>query len=111
MIYATAIARVLYERQEKMLVSFLHAPADRSLITGDQPIINTRSTPEMPSTDGELYYPLGPKLGMLLSTDTLSPTSRQVQLSASDVESYNRLIVGARYRQLYAASSQDLAGL
>lgn len=110
-IYATAFARALYARQSGSLASFLLAAPERGFITGDQPIINTRTVAcgaRAPSTDVQLYYPLSPRIGLLLSFDASCPTSRQVQLSTSQTETYNRMIAAARDQQLYAVSAEDL---
>jgi hypothetical protein len=108
-IYATAFAHALYARQSNSLVSFLLAAPERGFITGDQPIINVRAMmPGASLTDVELYYPLNPRIGLLLSFDATRPTSRQVQLSVSSTEAYNRMVATASDQQLYAASAEDL---
>ena len=70
-------------------------------LTGDQPIINTfaTATPKIEPDELELYYPVSPKLALLIS----NKTNHDVNCSVEDVLRYNHLIVMQSWENVFAA--------
>lgn len=112
-IYATNIGYALFRRRTMLVASFLDAAESTEFITGDQPMVNVRAgamQPEVPPTELELFYPLSPKLGVMLRFDGERRATRR-QLSAEETSSLNARIARSSLKQLYAASEAALANL
>jgi len=83
-------------------------------ITGDQPVINTQADYKnlaSQSSQLELYYPQGPKLGLLISKDATYAGKEQVEVDEKTVVDLNQLIQRASFEQLYADSEWILKNL
>lgn len=75
-------------------------------ITGDQPVINTRTdySNYEQATDLELYYPISPSLALLITDSNHGGDSHQttVQIQENEVAQYNKLIFDVSDEQIYA---------
>jgi hypothetical protein len=110
-ILATNMAWSLYEDRASFNMVLLKNNTSIELITGDQPIINTHAT-GMNSTEApeklEFYYPISPKLAILITQEHSYGTANKVFLSADEAERYNESIVGQSHSQIYATSKDIL---
>jgi len=114
-ILATNLGFVLYTLRNSVAFTFLDAPAEAEFITGDQPTINVVASDEIqvPPEKLVLYYPLAPRLAVLVRPDRKlgARTMERLALTTEEVLAYNRRIVGASYRQIYATSLVALSSL
>ncbi len=89
------------------LVSFINN-TERSLITGDQPIVLT-SSPSIKNESPDdfiLYYPISPKKAINLTTNKFQ--SKIIELTSSDISMYNQLIFCNKLHQVYSNDSYEL---
>jgi hypothetical protein len=110
-ILATNLGGSLYARRRASRLTFLDAPPELELITGDQPIVNARGggrAIETPPTELEFYYPLTPTRALLMSFDPTSATAERRALTMDETATYNRMIVSASDEQVYARSEAAL---
>lgn len=75
-------------------------------ITGDQPVINTRTdySNYEQATDLELYYPISPSLALLITDSNHGGDNHQttVHIQENEVAQYNKLIFDVSDEQIYA---------
>ena len=113
-IFATNFAWNLYSKREKMKLYLLRNTTSAELITGDQPVVNTYATDTekyQPVDDLELYYPITPRLGILI-TDQLSLRNGEIlELNEDDVAVYNHHIFQNAHDQIYSLSRVSLEKL
>lgn len=97
---------LMNDTQLKLII--LENVSNVELITGDQPIINTFSIGTNLQPNGtELYYPISPRLAVLLTKSDCSSTHRS--LTFEDVEKYNKCIIEKSNLQIFASSKDTLA--
>lgn len=102
-ILATNIAGHIIENREKWILLKLVNASTIPLITGDQPVINIVGKPGTPVTELIFYYPITPKIAILLKEINSFPLeSKEIQLSDEDVIKYNDLIKYHSNKQIYA---------
>lgn len=106
---ATNIAHSIFSHRFYKLV-LMENDSNEALITGDQPVINIASegTYEKEATDVELYYPISPKLAILI-TNKYDHTVKHIE--ADEVKYYNSAIYKHSHEQVYAASKETLEAL
>ncbi|SFS11718.1 Protein of unknown function [Dyella sp. OK004] len=86
---------------------FLRPEGEASFITGDQPVINVRSTLTPPGEapqELDLYYPISPKLAVLVASE---PPDNSY-LSDEDVCEYNLHMQAHSHSQLFAHEAEIL---
>ena len=106
-IFATNIGWSFYAGRDSSRVILLRNDTDAPLITGDQPLINTLSANDgAPPEQLELYYPLAPSLGLLLTEDTARGHAEA--MTRDDVLNYNALIHAAGHHQTFATNTLPL---
>lgn len=113
-ILATTLGWSLYAQRQATRLTFLEVPRGVELLTGDQPIVNTRagrSHGDMPPEDLELYYPLTPTLAVLMAFDQGSFASERREMTVEGVGNYNRMIAAMADEQIYARSENALLAL
>jgi len=106
-IMSTNVGYALWARRSTLRVTFLDAVGDGCLITGDQPIVNTRATggdPSVPPQTLELYYPLTPSLGVLFDFDADARSTTERAIEDDTIASYNQMIVEHSHRQIYGSN-------
>jgi len=88
---------------------FLNNETAAPFIAGDQPVLNMLN----PATtdDLELYYPLSPKLGLILTKDAVKFPHKQRRVSQLEVESYNHAIYSKSDDQVYSSDESYLGSL
>jgi hypothetical protein len=83
--------------------------SNSDFITGDQPVINLRATSlesGIPTTSTELYYPISPKLAILLS-ETFTETELIIN-NDDKIHYYNNFTYNNSVSQVYAANVDSL---
>jgi len=109
-ILATNVAGTIYLERTNWSLVFLENTTTRTFLSGDQPTLNTRGAEALPGQqveELELYYPLLPRLAVLVTRATgLTGTTRT--LRSEDIHGYNHLIVKAAHRQVFSDSREHL---
>lgn len=108
---STNIAWSLYADRKYFKMILLKNSTENNFITGDQPVINTYAIglrPDEAPDKLEFYYPLSPKLAILIKEKSSDNESKCVQLTSDEVDKYNQYIVGQSHSQIYGASDSDL---
>ncbi len=111
-IFSTNLGASLYAGRRKLRLVFLDSPVGTELVTGDQPIVNTRGTggeAGPPPTELEYYYPVTPTRALLLDFDHTKAVREKRTLTEGEVEEYNRMIFVRSDEQIYARSEEHLA--
>ena len=107
-IFATNIGWSFYADRRSFRTLLLKNQSRKELITGDQPVINTRAKALEPPDEIELYYPVSPKLSILVTQNAPIGRSNRIDLDEDDVNKYNLMIVEKSYSQIYASSEEAL---
>lgn len=86
-------------------ISFMHNPTPTELITSDQPVFNIHAVSALGQipADVELYYPVMPKLAIVLSKK-----SHEKTLTQNDVRELNSWVKKMSHEQIYSASQDSL---
>lgn len=82
---------------------------DVPFITGDQPVVNTKVTPETrgePPTECELFYPVSPTRAVVVSE---SKEWTRSELSVEQVLRFNRLMMENSHEMVFASVREQLA--
>ena len=91
---------------------FLENNTAINFITGDQPVINTYTGLEIINPleyePFELYYPLTPKLALLITRNDAFTHKSIYQLNEDDVYKYNDLIFKNSFEQVYSKEKSEL---
>jgi hypothetical protein len=110
-IYATNMGKVFYEERHSHHIFLLKNETQKEFITGDQPVINTYFTgnvnKELPK-EVEFYYPLSPKLAILITKIIYDLLSDKILLNEDEVDKYNLMIIEQSHSQIYASSGKVL---
>jgi hypothetical protein len=87
----------------KFNIVFLENNTNVKFISSDQPVINTRANYSIPDKvdDLELYFPVTPEIGLLLTKDKTEETVFLRSLNQEEVKMYNQLIIDSYEEQLY----------
>jgi len=110
-IFATNIGWVLYAERKVFKMILLKNETVKEFITGDQPVVNTYANigvSKTPPDKFELYYPVSPRVGVLISEREEYNGVQSKLLSESDVVSYNNMIIKNSNSQVYATSKSVL---
>jgi hypothetical protein len=111
-IFATASGFTLFAERAFMKPYLLLNETGVSLITGDQPVVNTLAVDlpaDMAVQDCELYYPLAPNKALIITTSNRFSSGRIAD--ASQAHEFNRLIAVAAERQIFAANEFDFGSV
>jgi len=110
-ILATSMAFTLSLHRDKYRFMFLKT-TDSYFITGDQPVINTFANHNEPrilrDDEFELYYPITPKLALLITMSDKYKINETKELSEIEVKYYNNKIFLASYEQIYSDKKEIL---
>lgn len=110
-VFASNMASELYFDRRDWRLLFLANSSTRPFVTGDQPVINTyavRQPPGKQVDNLEFYYPLSPKLAVLLTETASVPNGHCLSLDLQEVDMYNGQIVRSAHEQVYADSRRIL---
>lgn len=110
-IFSANIGASLNDRRATLRIEFLDAWPDTEFITADQPLVNTCAV-GLPDNVGpdklEYYYPLSPRLAVLLDFDHESPGTGRRSLTPDEVADYNQMLIDEAVEQIYAANEAIL---
>jgi hypothetical protein len=111
LIFATNLGWSFYEERASFRIVLLKNQSRKEFITGDQPVINICDI-KLEKTgipdDIEFYYPISPKLAILVTKNFPSNLSEQIALEEGDVTKYNLMMIAESHSQIYAASEKTL---
>lgn len=109
-IFAANLGWSLYAERKLHQLILLENNTGVPLLTADQPTINIHATGgDQPPERLAFYYPLSPRLAMLLLDEP--PQDRAAfkrEMTAAEVDTYNRLIAERSYEMVFAADPQHL---
>jgi hypothetical protein len=106
-IFATNMAWVFYAERKRFRMVLLKNQTAKEIITGDQPVTNTYAdigVGTTPPENVELYYPISPRIAILISEKEDYQTNQLKILNEQDVVSYNKLIIRNSNSQVYGTS-------
>jgi hypothetical protein len=105
-ILATNVAMTLYRERQFFKLVLLQNQSSVPFIAGDQPVVNTfgsyKKKTALQHKQLELYYPLGPDVGLLITRRLADFPGKIARLTEKEVGAYNRLIINAADSQVYA---------
>ncbi len=107
-ISTTTIAFNMFASPDFRTITFLENNTDLEFLTSDQPIINIQAhnTPTNQAPEKlEFYYPISPKLAILVSQDVKDSS---IELSEEDVEDYNQKLISFSLEQIFSSSEELL---
>lgn len=106
LIYASNLGVCIADNYSAVL---LQSDAD-SFIVGDQPIVNTYFTFDMFTVpnDVELFYPITPKSGLLLTMDSQYVNGEVRKINADEVKKYNSIEFKMSMEQVFAKDRMQL---
>jgi hypothetical protein len=81
---------------------------DLAFITGDQPIINLHGGGEKSPATLSWYYPISPRVALLLPAVDEDPIVSTTSLTSAQVRHLNARMVAASQRQVFAQSRSAL---
>jgi hypothetical protein len=108
-ICATNLGVSFVRERKAYRIVFLKNETAMPFITGDQPVINILD----PKTtdDVALYYPLSPKLAIVLTKDAMKFPNRTRRVTPLEVEVYNHAIYSTSEDQVYSGDEAYLRSL
>jgi hypothetical protein len=108
-ICATAVSVSVFKEKRAYRIVFLRNETAVPFITGDQPVLNMLDPKT--SNDIELYYPLSPRLAMVLTKNVVKFPGRARSVSSLEAESYNYAIYSRSEDQVYSDDEDYLRSL
>jgi hypothetical protein len=106
---ATAVSASLFKEKRAYGIAFLRNETPVPFIAGDQPVLNMLDPKK--TDDLALYYPLSPRLAMLLTKDAVKYPNKARLISQLEVESYNYAIYSKSEDQVYSDDATYLRSL
>ena len=98
--------------QDEYRVVFVNNTGDKNFVTSDQPVINTYISDNMERLlnhdELELYYPLTPKLAMLLTKKAEYLNIESIEANSNDVLQYNKMLSGNAWHFVYGQNKEDV---
>lgn len=108
-IFATNLSYNLH-MDKTMNLFLLINNTNLEFITGDQPVLNTYGVykdGELKDDEFELYYPISPKLAVLISDKNIN--DKVINISDENkINEYNKFIVHSSYEQIFATNEETL---
>ena len=108
-IHGTNIGAGLYRERKAYRIVFLKNATATPFIAGDQPVINMLDPTA--TDDLEFYYPLSPRLAMVLTKDAIKLPDRTRNVAGFEVERYNYAIYSKSDDQIYSSDEAYLRSL
>ncbi len=109
-VFAINIGASIYAERSKFNMILLKNNSPKEFITADQPVINSYVQDGIPTPPEkvEFYYPVSPRLAVLITEDEKKAGMKCSDLNEDDVNIYNKLMVENSLEQLYATSPSIL---
>ncbi len=108
-ILATNVSVGLFRERKAYRIVFLKNETSSPFIAGDQPVLNMLDPKA--TNDLELYYPLSPRLAMVLTKDVARFPDRERNVTLFEVERYNYAVYGNSEDQIYSSDEDYLRQL
>jgi hypothetical protein len=108
-IHATNVGAGLYRERKAYRIVFLRNVTAIPFVAGDQPVINMLDPKA--TDDLELYYPLTPRLAMVLTKNVVIFPDRTRNVTQFEVERYNYAIYSRSDDQVYSNDQLYLGSL
>lgn len=105
------IASALFVERKRRKLILIENSTDVEFITGDQPVINLDGKYPEPTSKLYLYYPISPRLALVLNEVDAEPTFTTETLDAAKVKHLNDLIFKSAFSQIFAASKTSIEAL
>ena len=105
----TNIGADLFRDRKRRKLVVIQNLTSSPFITGDQPAINLKAAHARPPEHLSIYYPISPKVALILGEVDEEPPYRTEGLTAEQVATLNRMIVEASHQQVFANSEGALA--
>lgn len=106
---ATAVSVSLFKEKRAYQIVFLKNETAVPFITGDQPVLNMLDPKT--TNDIELYYPLSPRLAMVLTKNVEKFPDSGRSVSSLEAENYNYTIYSSSEDQVYSNDEAYLRSL
>jgi hypothetical protein len=103
-------ASLFLDRRQRTLV-LIHNRTDVPFVTGDQPAINLKGTRPRAPENLSIYYPISPKLALLLADVDEKPLFPAEGLTPAQASILNGRLFEACYQQVFARSEEPLRAL
>jgi hypothetical protein len=108
-ILATNVSAGLFLERKQYKIRFIENNTASPFIAGDQPVINMLTIHG--TDDLELFYPLSPRLALILTKDIVKFPNRERIASQFEVERYNYAIYNKSEDQIYSNDARYLSSL
>ncbi len=111
-IFTTNMAWSFFAERERFKMVLIKNNTDIPFITGDQPVINTYAQEKLGHDiikEIELYYPVSPKLAILISEKEHFKNETKFCAYEQEVERYNKAICKSSHEQIYADSEETIS--
>lgn len=109
-IYATNMGFGLFADSNKFKMILINNESSMPFITGDQPVINTYAAGGINKavSDVEFYYPVSPRLAILISSKSEYKSVNEFYVSDVDARAFNIAILNSSHEQIYADSEATI---
>ncbi len=110
-ICATNVSYNLFLNRNIYKMILLKHESSKEFITGDQPVFNTYADGKSYEEDIEhleLYYPISPKLAILITKRSRYNGITRVYIKEYEVSQYNQMVIDHSDTQIYATSEEVL---
>jgi Protein of unknown function (DUF4238) len=109
--FAENISAGLFQERKRRKLVLVHSRTNMPFITGDQPAINLKASGPHSPESLSIYYPISPKLALLLGDVDKEPMFGAEGITAAQVSTLNEKLFEASYQQVFAQSEQALKAL
>lgn len=109
--FSENIAATLFVERKRRSLTLIKNSTGMEFITGDQPVINLEMKYPESASELVLYYPISPRLALVLSEVDRDPPFKHEKFDASQVTKLNSMMFDACYDQVFAASRATIASL
>jgi Protein of unknown function (DUF4238) len=107
--FAVNIGASLFLQRGRRKLALIENSTDVTFITGDQPVINLLGDGSQPPKTLSLYYPLAPRLALILSEVDADPAYSTDSLTPTQVLALNRRIIEASHSQVFGQSEASIS--
>lgn len=106
--FAANIGMSIYLEKKRRQLVLVENSTSLAFITGDQPVINLHGDGQKSPATLSWYYPISPRLALMLPDIDEEPTVSTASLTTAQVSILNARIVAASHRQVFAQSRSSL---
>ncbi len=109
--FATNIGASLYLQRRRRKLILVRNDTEVPFITGDQPAINLKANRPHPPENLSIYYPISPKLALILGDVDEDPLFPGEGLAIEEASTLNKKLFEASYKQVFASTAEPLTML